>query len=148
MSQSLANLVVHLTFSTKERRPLIRDDIRSQLHAYILSVLNNHDSPSIETNSVEDHIHILFALSKNWPLAKVIEQVKSTCSDWIKQQSDWYRDFYGQHGCRAFSVSQTHVDTVRQYIRNQQAHHEKVTFQDKFRELCRKNNAPFNERYA
>jgi REP element-mobilizing transposase RayT len=77
MSQSLANIVVHLVFSTKNRRPLLRDEERGQLHAYITGILKNHDSPLIEINSVRDHIHILFAQSKNHVPAKIVEQVKS-----------------------------------------------------------------------
>lgn len=148
MAQSLAKVLVHLVFSTKHRRPLIRDDVRGKLHAYLLGILDNHQSPSLETNSVEDHVHILFSLSKNWALAKVIEQVKCSSSDWLKQQGEWYADFYWQTGYGAFGVSETHADAVRQYIRSQREHHAKVSFQDEFRELCRKNNAPLDERYA
>jgi REP element-mobilizing transposase RayT len=148
MAQSLANVLVHLVFSTKERRPFIKDDVRGKLHAYIIGVLGNHDSPSIETNSAEDHIHVLFKFSKNWALAKVIEQVKSASSGWLKEQGAWYSDFYWQRGYGAFSASETHVDALRAYIRGQAEHHKKVSFQDEFRELCRKNNVPLDERYA
>ena len=148
MSQSLANVLVHLVFSTKERRPWLKDNGRGRLQAYILGILDNHDSPSIETNSVEDHIHILFKLSKNWALAKVIEQVKSASSSWLKEQGDSYSDFYWQRGYGAFSVSETHVESVREYIRAQADHHRKLSFQDEFRQLCRKNNVPLDERYA
>src|SRR6185295_2817462 len=98
MSQSLANIVVHLVFSTKGRRPLLRDEERDQLHAYITGILENHDSPPIETNSVRDHIHILFAQSKNHASAKIVEQVKSSSSGWIKGQNEWYADFAWQTG--------------------------------------------------
>jgi REP element-mobilizing transposase RayT len=93
MSQSLANIVVHLVFTTKERRPLLRDEERGRLHAYITGILKNHDSPLIEMNSVRDHIHILFAQSKNDAPAKIVEQVKSSSSGWIKTQSPAYADF-------------------------------------------------------
>ncbi len=86
MSQSLANIVVHLVFSTKGRRQLLRDDERGQLHAYIIGILKNHDSPLIEINSVCDHIHILFAQSKNHAPVKIVEQVKTSSSVWIKEQ--------------------------------------------------------------
>jgi REP element-mobilizing transposase RayT len=84
MSQSLANIVVHLVFGTKGRRPLLRDEERDQLHAYITGILKNLDSPVIEINSVRDHIHILFAQSKNHTPSKIVEQVKSSSSGWIK----------------------------------------------------------------
>lgn len=148
MSQSLANVVVHLVFSTKGRRPLLRDEERAQLHAYIAGVLKNHNSPLIEINSVRDHIHILFAQSKTHALAKVVEQVKSASSNWIKNQPAWYCDFAWQAGYGAFSVSPMHLDAVREYIRNQSAHHHQEDFQTEFRRFCEKNGKPLDERYA
>ena len=148
MSQSLANIVVHLVFSTKGRRPLLRDDERGQLHAYITGVLKNHESPLIEINSVRDHIHILFAQSKNVAPAKNVEQVKTSSSVWIKQQHEWYSDFAWQSGYGEFSVSPMHVDAVREYIRNQAAHHGAEDFQTEYRRFCEKNGKPLDERYA
>ena len=148
MSQSLANIVVHLVFSTKGRRPLLRDDERGQLHAYIAGILKNHDSPLIEINSVRDHIHILFAQSKNHAPAKVVEQVKTWSSVWLKQQHAWYDDFAWQGGYGEFSVSPRHVEAVRRYIRRQQEHHARKNFQTEFRHFCETNAKPLDERYA
>src|SRR3974390_2001580 len=102
MSQSLANIVVHLVFSTKHRRPLLRDSERGQLHAYVTGVLNYLDSPLIEVNSVRDHVHILFAQSKNHAPAKLVEQVKSSSSGWIKKSAQWYSTFEWQAGYGEF----------------------------------------------
>ncbi|HXD01429.1 MAG TPA: IS200/IS605 family transposase [Verrucomicrobiae bacterium] len=148
MSQSLANIIVHLVFSTKGRRQLLRDDERGQLHAYITGILKNHDSPLIEINSVADHIHILFAQSKNHAPAKLVEQVKSSSSGWIKQQHASYSDFAWQTGYGEFSVSPMHVEAVREYIRNQAEHHRQEGFQDEFRRFCEKNGRPLDEKYA
>jgi REP element-mobilizing transposase RayT len=148
MSQSLANIVVHLVFSTKDRRPLLRDEERGQLHAFITGILKNHDSPLIEINSVRDHIHILFAQSKNHAPAKIIEQVKSSSSVWIKERHAWYFDFSWQTGYGEFSVSPMHVEAVRDYIRSQPRHHETEDFQKEFRRFCGKNQKPLDERYA
>src|SRR5215203_6597984 len=84
MSQSLANIVVHLVFSTKGRRQLLRDDERGELHAYITGILKNLQSPLIEINSVRDHIHILFVQSKNHAPAKIVEEVKTSSSRWLR----------------------------------------------------------------
>lgn len=148
MSQSLANIIVHLVFSTKNRRPLLRDEERGQLHAYITGVLKNHDSPLIEINSVRDHIHILFAQSKNHAPAKIVEQVKTASSGWIKEQHAWYSDFAWQTGYGEFSVSAMHVENVREYIRNQAKHHATEDFQAEYRRFCKKNGKPLDERYA
>jgi REP element-mobilizing transposase RayT len=148
MSQSLANIVVHLVFSTKGRRQLLRDEERGQLHAYIAGILKNHDSPLIEINSVRDHIHILFAQSKNHAPAKIVEQVKTSSSGWIKEQNAGYVDFAWQTGYGEFSVSPMHVEAVREYIRHQAEHHQQEDFQIEYRRFCEKNGKPLDEHYA
>lgn len=148
MSQSLSNIVVHLVFSTKGRRPLLRDEERGELHAYITGILRNHDSPLIEINSVRDRAHILFAQSKNHPPAKIIEQAKSSSSGWLKTLSAWYSDFAWQGGYGEFSVSPIHVELVRDYIRQQAEHHKQDNFQTEFGRFCEKNDKPVDERYA
>src|SRR5260370_14945235 len=110
MSQSLANIVVHLVFSTKSRHQLLRDEERGELQAYITAILKNHDSPLIEINSVRDHIHILFAQSKNHAPAKIVEQVKSSSSGWIKAQHAWYADFAWQTGYDGVVLGSTHAE--------------------------------------
>src|SRR6185295_18477265 len=118
MPQSLANVLVHLIFSTKERRPLLRDDVRPKLHAYIIGILENHGSPSLATNSVADHIHILFSLSRTITIAKIVEKVKTGSSSWLKTQGNDYRDFHWQNGYGAFSIGQSQVEDVKKYIAN------------------------------
>ena len=148
MSQSLANIIVHLVFSTKHRHQLLRDEERGQLHAYIAGVLNNHDSPLIEINSVRDHIHILFAQSKNHAPARIVEQVKTASSGWIKTLGTWYGSFAWQTGYGEFSVSPIQVEAVREYIRHQEEHHRQEDFQTEYRRFCERNAKPLDERYA
>jgi REP element-mobilizing transposase RayT len=148
MAQSLSNIVVHLVFSTKNRHQLLRDEERGDLHAYITGILKNLDSPLIEINSVRDHIHLLFAQSKNHAPAKIIEQLKSSSSGWLKEQHAWYSDFAWQSGYGEFSVSPMHVQPVRQYVRSQGEHHLQEDFQTEFRRFCEKNGKPLDERYA
>jgi putative transposase len=148
MSQSLANIVVHLVFSTKLRRQLLRDEERGQLHAYITGVLKNHDSPLIEINSVRDHVHILFAQSKNHAPAKIVEQVKVASSGWIKTLDLCYSDFAWQNGYGEFSVSPIHVEAAREYLRAQAEHHKREDFQTEYRRFCERNGRPLDERYA
>ena len=148
MSQSLANLIVHLVFSTKGRRQLLRDEERGQLHAYVTGILKNLDSPLLEINSVRDHIHLLFAQSKNHAPANIVEQVKSSSSGWIRTQHTSYADFAWQTGYGEFSVSPMHAESVREYVRHQPEHHKKEDFQTEYRRFCEKNCKPVEEKYA
>ena len=148
MSQSLANIVVHLVFSVKDRRQLLRDPERGELHAYIAGILNNQGSPLIEMNSVRDHIHILFGQSKNHAPATIVREIKSASSAWIKTLDPWYSNFAWQAGYGEFSVSPMHVEAVRRYIGDQAEHHKQEDFQTEYRRFCEKNGKPLDERYA
>jgi len=148
MSQSLCKNFIHLIFSTKERRPLLTDDIRDEMHGYLGGVLRNWESPSIIIGGVEDHVHILFLVSKNHALAKIVEEVKSGSSKWIKTKSTKLINFYWQNGYGAFSVSQSNVKSVRQYIQKQKEHHDTVSYQDEFRNFVKRHDVDYEERYV
>ena len=148
MAQSLSNILVHLVFSTKDRRPILLDQQRPDLHAYIGGALADMNSQLVEINSVRDHVHILFVQSKVHAPAKIVEQVKSGSSGWLRREFRDYRDFAWQTGYGEFSVSPIHVDSVRDYIRNQAEHHRVEDFKTEFRRFCEKNGMPLDERYA
>jgi len=85
MSQSLSKMWTHLIFSTKERYPFLADRaIREEMHAYLSSILRKHDCPTLLVGGVADHVHALFALSKNHSIAEVVYEVKRSSSKWIK----------------------------------------------------------------
>ncbi len=84
MPQSLSKLYVHLAFSTKHREPLLLAPLRAQVHAYLATVLKNHDSPAIEVGRTSDHVHALFRLSKDRSLAEIVEEIKTSSSKWVK----------------------------------------------------------------
>ena len=147
MAQSLAKLLTHIIFSTKNRRPVLPAEARARLNAYFVGILRQWDSPSVIVNSVADHVHILCRLSKNHALAKVIEEIKKGTSKWLKRQDAALRDFHWQNGYGAFSVSQSNVDQVRRYIERQEAHHRTTTFEDEFRAFLAKHRIEFDERY-
>jgi REP element-mobilizing transposase RayT len=148
MSQSLAKLLTHLVYSTKHREPFIHDGLRDELHRYTAAILKDLDSPAILINSVEDHIHILFSLSKNHALKDVVEKVKKETSKWIKRRDPALNCFYWQSGYGAFSVSQSNVKPVVKYITGQREHHRKVSFQDEFRAFLKRYEIEFDERYV
>ena len=148
MPQSLAQVLVHLIFSTKSREPLLSDDIRPELHPYMATILKRMDSSAILINSVRDHAHVLFHLSKNHALCDVIESLKKDSSKWIKTKGRNYRNFHWQSGYGAFSVSQSNVAQVVKYIAEQKEHHRRHTFQEEFRAFLKRYQVPYDERYV
>src|SRR6266705_5711327 len=137
MPQSLAKIFVHLIYGTKHREPVLQEDFRDELHRYTAGILKEWDSPAILINSVEDHLHILFLLSKNHAVSKIVKEAKTGSSKWLKTKAASLASFHWQNGYGAFSVSQSGVEEVRQYIASQQEHHRKKTFQDEFREFLK-----------
>ncbi len=148
MAQSLAKLLVHLIYSTKNRELLLPDNIRDELHRYTAGILKEWDSPTILINSVKDHVHILFSLSKNHAVSKIVEEAKKGSSKWLKTKASSLASFHWQNGYGAFSVSQSGVEEVRKYIANQKEHHRKKGFQEEFREFLNRYEVAYDEKYV
>ena len=148
MGQSLAKNLLHLVFSTKHRVPVLTDTIRPELHRYAAGILADLESPALAINSVADHSHILFSLSKNRALADVIMEVKRGSSKWLKTKGAEFAEFHWQNGYGAFSVSQSSVADVVDYIAKQAEHHRRLTFQDELRKILLRHEQEFDERYV
>ena len=147
MGQSLSQLYVHLTFGTQDRMPIIKPDWEAQLHGYISGICKNMDSPALIINSVPDHIHILFRLSKNHALAKVVENIQKESSKWPKENTS-VSQFKWQAGYGAFSVSSSKVKTVEKYILNQKEHHRKLTYKEEVEKFMREYDIiNYDEKY-
>lgn len=111
----------------------IKPEFEIRLHSYMAGIMKNLNSPALIINSVPDHVHILFRLSKNHALAKVLQELKKETSKWLKEVSK--KDFSWQIGYGAFSVSQSGVADVTEYIRNQKEHHSEKSFKEELEEL-------------
>jgi REP element-mobilizing transposase RayT len=148
MSQSLVKNCVHIVFSTKYRQPLIHPPVEDELHRYLADICKNLDSPAIAIAGFTDHVHILCMLSKKMALAKLVEEVKSNSSKWIKTKSKTTADFYWQTGYGAFSVNPAKTGVVIDYIENQHAHHSNKNFQDEYRAILKEHKVEYDERYV
>lgn len=148
MGQSLVKNYVHLVFSTKHRQPLIHPPVEAELHAYLGGICNKLECTVIKIGSYTDHVHILCMLSKKIALMKLLEEIKSHSSKWIKTKGKDYENFYWQDGYGAFSVKPSEIDAVIKYIANQHEHHNKKSFQNEYRAILKKFNVDYDERYV
>jgi REP element-mobilizing transposase RayT len=150
MPQSLAKVLVHLVYSTKNREPFLADEtLRKQLFAYKAAILRDVvDSPALVIGGVEDHVHALLLLSRKFAVKDVVEEAKTETTKWMKKKSPEYANFHWQSGYGAFSVSESNAPTVKRYIMNQAQHHATMTYQDEYRELCRRHAIGIDERYV
>lgn len=148
MSQSLVKNLVHLVYSVKHRAACLNEEMRPALWAYKAGILTHWESPALAIGGFTDHVHLLFSLSKNHPLKKVVEEVKKGSSKWLKTQSPRLDEFHWQNGYSAFSVSESNASTVQTYIERQAEHHRSMSFQDELRELLQRHGVEFDERYV
>ena len=149
MPQSLTNVLVHLIFSTKDRQPFLSDPaLQAELHNYLGGVVNHHGGKSIVVGGVSDHVHLLLVLPKTISVADLVRELKRSSSLWIKQRDTKLKDFAWQGGYGAFSIGQSEVEVVRDYIAKQEQHHRKRTFQDEFRVFLNKYGIPYDEKYV
>ena len=147
MSQSLSKLYTHIIFHIKNPHVKIRKQENNELYSYIGTIIKDTGSIPIKINGVEDHIHILCVMSKNIALAKLVEEVKRHSSRWIKTKGDYYTKFAWQGGYGGFSVSPSLHDKTKQYIQNQEKHHEKMGFKEEYIMFLKEYGLDYNEKY-
>jgi REP element-mobilizing transposase RayT len=147
MGQSLAQVYIHLIFSTKNREPWLVDDFRNDLHQYIAGILADLESPPVLINSVTDHVHVLLCLSRTISLAKLAEDVKKGASRWISSRLGRRAGFAWQTGYGAFSVSASRVPVVTDYIRRQPEHHSTRSFKEELLALLDRHGVEYDERF-
>jgi len=148
MAQTLTSFYFHLIFSTKNRVELIRQDIESELFAYIGGILNNHDSKLLSAGGTANHIHLLLSLNKNLKFPDLVGAIKRNSSKWIKTKGGMLSKFDWQDGYSAFTVGHSQLAAVKSYIANQKTHHATVLFEDEMREIYGRSEMSFDEEFV
>ncbi len=147
MATTFANLLYHIVFSTKDRNPSIRDDIREPLYEYIGGIIRGERGILLEIGGIPDHVHLLAKFKTDIAVSMMVQKIKGKSSGWINERPDRLERFEWQSGYGIFSVSESVVEKVRSYIRRQEAHHKTVSFKDELIALLKKNGISYDERY-
>jgi REP element-mobilizing transposase RayT len=149
MPQSFAQIYIHIVFSTKYRQPFFQDlEKIHYLYAFIAGLCNKRHCNAIQVGGYIDHVHILCSLSRTKTIADLVKEIKTVSTSWIQTNLSNAKKFHWQDGYGVFSVSQSQLEIVRQYILSQKEHHEKQLFQNEFRKLLINYNIKFDERYV
>jgi len=147
MSDSYTNLLYHIVFSTKDRRPLITPAYEVRLYDYIGGTLRSLGVICLELNGPEDHVHLLAKLRPTRAVSDVLRDLKANASGWMHEVFPSLRNFSWQRGYGAFTVSHSNIESVRRYISRQKAHHQKVSFRDEFIQFLKANGIEYDERF-
>ncbi len=137
----------HCVFSTKERRPLITPALRNRLWPFLGGIARQNKMKAIEIGGVEDHVHILLSLPSTMAISKALQLMKGGSSKWVHETFPEHRLFAWQEEYGAFSVSVSQLDKTIEYIKGQEAHHRRITFQEEFLALLKKHRIEYDQRY-
>src|SRR6266852_7256231 len=142
---SYTNLLYHIVYATKERAPLITKSLRPRLHEYLGGTVRGLGGIALEVNGTADHVHVLTKLRPTISVSDFMSKLKSGSSGWAKRQTAGRFGWQARFG--AFTVSESQVERVRKYIRNQEEHHRKQSFEEEFKVLLRAHRIDFDERH-
>ena len=147
MTQSFTQNLQHIIFSTKSRDNWIEASWEKDLYSYIGGILKRIDSRLLTAGGMPDHIHLLTSINKNLAIPEVVRKIKSSSTNWVKKSIRNKEGFAWQQGYAAFSVSNSKVDQVQNYIRNQRYHHKKMNFEEEIKLFLDKYGIPYDEQY-
>lgn len=148
MASTFTNLLYHIVYSTKHRRPLIAPAWRDDLYAYVGGIIKERDGIPLEIGGMPDHLHILTKLSPKLAIMDVLRDIKAVSSKWLNEGHRSNGRFEWQVGYGAFSVSHSQVGVVCEYIHGQEAHHQEMTFKAEFVALLKRHEVEFDPKYV
>ncbi|MFI5144230.1 MAG: IS200/IS605 family transposase [Ignavibacteria bacterium] len=148
MANTYTQIYIHFIFSVKNRQFLLKDNFREELHKYITGIVLNRKCKLLCINSVQDHMHILIAMHPEYSVSVLMKEVKSISSKFINEHKFVRGKFQWQEGFGAFSYSNSQVNSVINYIKNQEMHHKKKTFREEYLEFLEKFGVKYELKYA
>ena len=146
MSHTFSSLFTHIIFSTKDRQAVLTADLRPELLAYMGGIARNIHARLIDSNARPDHVHLLLSLPPSLAVAEAVRVIKANSSLWV-HESRRRAAFAWRTGYGAFSVSRSQVQGVVNYIREQEQHHRRISFQEEYVTFLKRHGIAYDERY-
>jgi REP element-mobilizing transposase RayT len=148
VANTYTQIYIQVVFAVEWRQSLIKEENKEEIHKYITGIVRNDGQKLIEINSMPDHTHILIGLKPDMALSDLVRDIKANSSKFINEQG-WVRGrFNWQEGFGAFSYSNSQLDSVIRYIRNQETHHSRRTFKNEYMEMLRKFDVAVDTKYV
>lgn len=148
MAQSLCKIYLHIIFHVKTVSPQIANVHLERVHSYIGQLVNNTGCKAIRVGGIGDHVHIVCILARNENVAHLVEEVKRNSSRWIKTLAPTYEHFAWQNGYAVFSISQSQINKVIDYVANQAEHHKKQSFREEYLAFLQLYKIEYDDKYV
>jgi putative transposase len=147
MANTYSALYYHVVFSTKNREPWLTDKIQERLWQYLGGIARDNGMKALEAGGIADHVHILLLMPASMSVAKAVQLIKGGSSHWMKETFPSMAAFAWQDGYGAFTVSESQLDGIRDYIQQQGKHHRTKTFAEEYRAFLDRHRIQFDEQY-
>ncbi|OVE81841.1 transposase [bacterium K02(2017)] len=147
MTNTYTNHIYHIVFSTKNRLPLITPDLKEKLYNYIGGIIQEEKGVLISIGGMPDHIHICVKLKACVSISEMLRKIKSNSSKWVNELLKNNPKFAWQNGFGSFTVSESQLIPLMNYIKNQEEHHRNKSFKDEFIGFVKKQNIKYDEKY-
>jgi putative transposase len=147
MANTYTQLYIQFVFAVQNRESLIQPAWKNDLYKYITGIVQENSHKLIAINGTSNHLHVFVGYKPHQPIPDLLQDIKGSSSVWINQQHLVGGTFRWQQGYGAFSYSVSSIDRVVKYIKNQEEHHRKITFNEEYIELLKKYEVLFNEKY-
>ena len=147
MASTLTNLIFHVVFSTKNRAPICINGFRDELFKYMAGIIKGEGGSLLAVGGIEDHVHCVIKLKPKQSLSSIMQKLKGNSSKWANENNKSKCKFSWQSGYAGYSVSQSQLSSVTNYVKNQEAHHRKRSFKNEYLSLLEKHNIEYNESY-
>lgn len=147
MAHSLSDILVHVIFSTKDRRASIADVFKERLFAYMSAIVKERGGVAHIINGTKDHVHMLISIPTDMSVADMMRFVKGSSSRWVHKEIAGTRGLGWQTGYSVFSVSRSMFKQVHRYIARQEEHHRKVSFKEELIAFLKKHEFEYDEKY-
>jgi putative transposase len=148
MASTFTNLLYHIVFSTKCRKPMISPTLQGDLYKYLGGIIRGEGGTLLEVGGVNDHVHLLAKFKADLSVAAMLRVIKANSSKWVNERCARSQSrFAWQTGYAAFSVSESQVADVRAYVRSQERHHQKLTFSQELVSMLSKHGIKYDKRY-
>jgi putative transposase len=142
---SFVSCLVHVVFSTKERRPFLTPDIQERLRPYLGGIARKHKMKLLRAGGVADHVHLLISLPATLEISKAAQLLKGNSSKWIHEEFPDLQAFEWQVGYGAFSIGISGVDDTIAYIDNQAEHHKRLSFKEELQIILTKHGIEYED---
>lgn len=144
---TFTQLFVMLVFAVKNREALLSNEFRLKIFEYMGGIISSLKHKSLIVNGTSNHVHVLYGMHPDISVSDTVYHLKRGSSLFINKEGLSKYHFAWQDGYGAFSYSQSQLNDIYNYVKNQEQHHASQTFKKEYIDFLEHSDINYDERY-